>query len=60
MSPGSSIGISLRSTARSRIPGNSLLHAADVLRDKLCMTGTNNGCDMGACGASLCWPEGAV
>jgi xanthine dehydrogenase YagT iron-sulfur-binding subunit len=52
MSPGSSIHMSLKINGRD----HKLLAAAcdtllDVLRDKLGMTGTKKGCDMGACGA---------
>jgi xanthine dehydrogenase YagT iron-sulfur-binding subunit len=60
MSPGSSIRISLNINGRD----HELLTAAcdtllDVLRDKLGMTGTKKGCDMGACGACTLLAEGS-
>jgi len=52
MSPRSSINVSLKINGRDHdvtSPGCDTL--LDILRDKLGMTGTKKGCDMGACGA---------
>src|SRR5450432_4762768 len=52
MPPGSSIHVSLKINGRDHevsTPGCDTL--LDVLRDKLGLTGTKKGCDMGACGA---------
>jgi len=52
MSPGSSIRISLKINGRDHeFPATACDTLLDVLRDKLGMTGTKKGCDMGACGA---------
>jgi xanthine dehydrogenase YagT iron-sulfur-binding subunit len=59
MSPGSSIQVSLKINGRDHevsTPGCDTL--LDVLRDKLGMTGTKKGCDMGACGACTVLADG--
>jgi xanthine dehydrogenase YagT iron-sulfur-binding subunit len=59
MSPGSSIGISLKINGRNReFPAAACDTLLDVLRDNLGMTGTKKGCDMGACGACTVLAEG--
>src|ERR1700726_5129229 len=59
MPPGSSIDVSLKINGRdhefSATPCDTLL---DVLRDKLGMTGTKKGCDMGACGTCTVLADG--
>src|SRR6267142_3377336 len=59
MPPGSSIHVSPKINGRDHeisVPGCETL--LDVLRDKLGMTGTKKGCDMGACGACTVLAEG--
>jgi xanthine dehydrogenase YagT iron-sulfur-binding subunit len=59
MPPGSSINVSLKINGRDHevsAPGCETL--LDVLRDRLGMTGTKKGCDMGACGACTVLADG--
>ena len=49
MSPGSSIRISLKINGRDHeFPATACDTLLDVLRDKLGMTGTKKGCDIGS------------
>jgi len=59
MSPGSSVTVSLKINGRDHeFPAPACDTLLDVLRDKLGMTGTKKGCDMGACGACTVLADG--